>query len=74
MNAVENKNKQNGNICIHSTWGFAGDSDGKESACITGDPGLIPGLGKFPGGRNATTPVFLPGEFHTQRNLAGYTP
>ena len=52
MNAVENKSKQNGNICIHSTWGFAGDSDGKGSACITGDPGLIPGLGKSPGGRN----------------------
>ena len=50
MNAVENKSKQNGNICIHSTWGFAGDSDGKGSACITGDPGLIPGLGKSPGG------------------------
>ena len=52
MNAVENKNKQNGNICIHSTWGFPGDSDGKESACITGDPGLIPRLGRSPGGRN----------------------
>ena len=22
----------------------------------------------------ATTPVFLPGEFHGQRNLAGYSP
>ena len=27
-------------------------SDGKESACNTGDPGLIPGSGKFPGEGN----------------------
>ena len=26
--------------------GFPGDSDGKESACNSGDPGLIPGLGR----------------------------
>ena len=32
--------------------GLPGDSDGKESACITGDPGLIPGLGRSPGGGN----------------------
>ena len=25
-----------------------GDSDGKESACSVGDPGLIPGLGRSP--------------------------
>ena len=29
--------------------GFPGDSDGKESACNAGDPGLIPGLGRSPG-------------------------
>ena len=27
-----------------------GGSDGKESACNAGDLGLIPGLGRFPGG------------------------
>ena len=32
--------------------GFAGDSDGKESACNTGDPGSIPGLGRSPGEGN----------------------
>jgi len=32
--------------------GFPGGSDGKESACNTGDPGLIPGPGQFPGERN----------------------
>ena len=29
--------------------GFPGGSDGKESACNAGDPGLIPGLGRSPG-------------------------
>jgi len=28
---------------------FPGGSDGKESACNVGDPGLIPGSGRFPG-------------------------
>ena len=30
--------------------GFLGASDGKESACNAGDLGLIPGLGRSPGG------------------------
>ena len=30
--------------------GFPHTSVGKESACYTGDPGLIPGLGRSPGG------------------------
>ena len=32
--------------------GFAGGSDGKESACNVGDLGLIPGLGRSPGEEN----------------------
>ena len=32
--------------------GFPGSSDGKESACNAGDPGLITGLGKSPGEGN----------------------
>ena len=32
--------------------GFPGGSDGKESACSVEDLGLIPGLGRSPGGRN----------------------
>ena len=32
--------------------GFSGGSDGKESACIAGDPGLIPGSGRSPGEGN----------------------
>ena len=31
------------------TWGFLSSSDSKESACNLRDPGLIPGLGRFPG-------------------------
>ena len=30
--------------------GFPGGSAGKESACSTGDPALIPGSGRSPGG------------------------
>ena len=32
--------------------GFPGSSDGKESACIVGDPGSIPGSGRSPGEKN----------------------
>ena len=32
--------------------GFPGGSDGKESACNAGDPGLIPWLGRSPGEGN----------------------
>ena len=32
--------------------GFPGGSDGKESVCNTGDPGVIPGLGRSPGEGN----------------------
>ena len=29
-----------------------GDSDGKESSCNAGDPGSIPGSGRYPGEEN----------------------
>ena len=56
--------------------GFPGRSDGKESTCNAGDLGSVPGLGRSPGEGNSwlPTPVFLPGEFHGQRKLAGYSP
>ena len=48
--------------------GFPGGSDGKESACDGGNPGLIPRVGKIPWRREwQPTPVFLPAEFHGQR-------
>ena len=47
----------------------------KESACNAGDPGSIPVSGRSPGeGKWQPTPVFLPGESHGQRSLAGYSP
>ena len=40
------------NAILFSDWDFSGGSDGKESACSVGDPGLIPGLGRSPGEGN----------------------
>ena len=35
---------------------------------------LIPGSGRFPWSRKwQATPVFLPGKFHGERNLVGYS-
>ena len=53
---------------------FLGGAVGKVSACNAGDPGLIPGLGRSPGGGWQPTSVFLPGGFHGQRSLAGCCP
>ena len=38
------------------------------------DLGLIPGWGRSPGKEMATNAVFLPGKFHGQRSLVGYSP
>ena len=43
-------------------------------AGVAGDTGSVPGLGRSPGEGNGYTRVFLPGEFHGQTNLAGYSP
>ena len=53
---------------------FPGGSDGKESACNVEDPGLIPGSQRSPREGKLPSPVFLPGEFHRQRNQGGYSP
>ena len=38
------------------------------------DSGFLSGLGRSPGeGHDNPTPVFLPGESHGQRSLAGYS-
>ena len=39
-----------------------------------GDVGLIPGSGRSPGGGHGNPLIFLPGESHGQRRLAGYGP
>ena len=55
--------------------GFPGGSDGTEFACNAGDPGLIPGLGRFRWrGKWQPTPVFLLGESHGQRILGAIVP
>ena len=38
--------------CVPRYLGFPCSSVGKESACSAGDPGLIPGLGRYPGEGN----------------------
>ena len=35
---------------------FPGCSDGKELVCNAGDPGLTPGLGRYPGEGNGNPP------------------
>ena len=55
--------------------GFPGGSDGKESACSTGDLGLIPGLGRSPGGGHGNPLQYSCLESpHGQRSLVGYSP
>ena len=53
---------------------FPGGSDGKESVCSAGDLDSITGPGRIPAEGNGNLSVFLPGEFHGQRSLVGYTP
>ena len=54
--------------------GFPGGSDGKASACSTGDLGLDPWVGKIPWRRKwQPTPVLLSGKFHGLRSLVGYS-
>ena len=56
--------------------GFPDGSHSKESSCNAEDLGLIdPWVRKISWRREwLSTPVFLPGEFHGQRSLAGYSP
>ena len=55
----------------YSCMSFPGGSDGEESAC---NEGFNPWVGKIPWRRERLpTPVFLPGEFHGQRTLLGYS-
>ena len=54
--------------------GFPG-SDNEESGYSAGDPGLIPGLERFPGGGHGD-PLQYPclENLHGQRSLVGYSP
>ena len=54
---------------------FPGGSEGKESAFNSGDLGFNLWVRKIPWRSEwLLTPLFLPGEFHGQRSLAGYSP
>ena len=72
--AAWNQPSSGGALGTESSSWFAdtlGGSDGKESACSVGDPWVR----KIPWRREwQHTTVFLPGEFHGQRSLVGYSP
>ena len=59
-------------------WGLLGGTSGKEPACQCRrhkGRGLDPWVRKIPWRRACQpTPVFLPGGFHEQRSLVGYSP
>ena len=70
-------------IYCKNIWGkycdrFPGGSVGKESTCWCRRlrrHGFSPGVGKILWRRKwQPTPVFLPGKFHGQKSLAGYSP
>ena len=52
--------------------GFPGGSDGKESSCNARYLGLIPGMGRSPGGGHGNL-LFLPGESHGQEDPCRYS-
>ena len=55
--------------------GFPGGSNGKGSCLQCRRPGFDSWVGNIPWRREwLPTPVFLPGEFHGQRNLVGHSP
>ena len=59
-------------LAIQWLGGFPGGVSGKEPTC---QRGLDPWVGKILWRRTwQPTPVFLPGESHGQRSLAGYSP
>ena len=58
-------------LCLRLHWWLSGE----ESACHYRRRGLDPWVRKIPWRRKwQPTPVFLPGECHGQRSLAGYSP
>ena len=54
--------------------GFPHSSVGKESACDAGDPGLIPGLGRFPGKGNGNPLQYSCVENSMDRGAMDYSP
>ena len=60
---------------MSSFLGFPGSAVVKNLPAKAGDTGSISGLGRSPGeGNGKPSPVFLPGKFHGERSLVGYSP
>ena len=53
--------------------GFPGDSDGKESACNSGDLGLIPGLERLPEEENGNPLHYSCLEHSMDRGVCWFT-
>ena len=73
---VSGVRQSDSDICTYThIWGLFGSSAGKESACKAGDLGLIPGLGRSPGGGHGNPLQYSCLENPCgQRSLAGYSP
>ena len=54
--------------------GFPGGSVVKNPPANEGDVGSIPGSGRSLGEENGNPPILLPGKFHEEGILAGYSP
>ena len=46
---ISHSGKEYKNVCIYIYRGLPDSSVGKETVCNAGDPGSIPGLGRYPG-------------------------
>ena len=55
INSREGVKKRYSSYTVGGNVVFPGSSDSKASACNVGDPGSIPGLGKFPGEGNGNS-------------------
>ena len=61
-------------VLVYLSMGNAAGSDGKESAYNVRNLGLIPGLGRSPGGEHCNPSHYWLENSHGQRCLAGYHP
>ena len=64
-----------GLVLDSQTWGFRSGSDGQRICVLRRRPRFDPWVGKMPWRRKwKPIPVFLPGKYHGQRSLLGYSP
>ena len=75
MGSIPGSGNSHGRETTPAFLGFPGVSDGKESFCTVGDLGLIPVLGRSPGGGHDNSLQYSCLENpHGQRSLVGYSP